>query len=273
MDYIKITFEDLQPEQREILIAQLAEAGYEGFEEKDSSLDAFISKQSFDTTLLNEISFKYQTPYSLQKIAETNWNQVWESNFEPVVVDDYVALRADFHKPITNTKFEIVITPKMSFGTGHHATTYMMIELMKEIDFNGRSVLDFGTGTGILAILAEKSGAEIIHAIDNDDWSITNAEENFNKNSCNKIVLKKASDASSEMKFDIILANINKNVILNNLEILAGLLNQEGTILFSGLLQGDKQDILEAVKKLDLSLKKGLIKDNWIAVQLLSKCA
>jgi ribosomal protein L11 methyltransferase len=273
MDYIKITFADIQPEQREILVAQLADAGYEGFEEKETSLDAFITNKGFDTALLNEISFKYQTPYSLQKIADTNWNQVWESNFEPVVVDDYVALRADFHKPITNTKYEIVITPKMSFGTGHHATTYMMIELMKGIDFNGRSVLDFGTGTGILAILAEKSGAEIIHAIDNDDWSIANAEENFKKNNCDKIVLKKASDASSEMKFDIILANINKNVILDNLEILDGLLKQEGTILFSGLLQSDKQDILDAVKNLGLTLKKDLMKDNWIAVQLLSKCA
>src|SRR5687768_4391393 len=129
MDYIKITFADLQPEQKEILIAQLADAGYDGFEEKDNGLDAFISKNNFDTILLNEISFKYQAVYTIEVIAETNWNQVWESNFEPVIVDGYVAVRADFHKPITNTKFEIVITPKMSFGTGHHATTYMMIAL------------------------------------------------------------------------------------------------------------------------------------------------
>ena len=179
MEYIKITFADLQPEQKEILIAQLADAGYEGFEEKDSSLDAFIKSKSFDTIILKEISFKYQTTYTKEKIAETNWNQVWESNFEPVIVNDYVAIRADFHKPIANTKFEIVITPKMSFGTGHHATTYMMIELMKEIDLNGSSVLDFGSGTGILAILAEKEGAKNIEAIDNDDWSIANAGENF----------------------------------------------------------------------------------------------
>lgn len=273
MDYIRIRFADLQPEQKEILIAQLADAGYEGFEEIHDRLDAFISKKNFDTILLNEISFKYQTPYTLEKIAETNWNQLWESNFEPVVVDDYVAIRADFHKPITNTKFEIVITPKMSFGTGHHATTYMMIELMKNIDFNGKIVLDFGTGTGILAILAEKSGAEKIYAMDNDDWSISNAEENFKKNNCTKIFLKKASESSSEIKFDIILANINKNVILENLETLARSLNTDGIILFSGLLQNDKQEITESVKNLDLILEKSLIKDNWIAVQFLSKCA
>ena len=267
MDYIKITFADLQPEQKEILIAQLADAGYEGFEEKENSLDAFINKKNFDTSLLNEISFKYQTPYTLEKIAETNWNQVWESNFEPVIVGDYVAVRAGFHKPITNTKFEIVITPKMSFGTGHHATTYMMIELMKNIDFKGKSVLDFGTGTGILAILAEKSGAEKIYAIDNDDWSIANAEENFKKNNCSKIVLKKASGASSEIKFDIILANINKNVILENFKILGQLPKPNGVILLSGLLITDKGEILTAAKESDLVLKRELEKNNWIALQ------
>jgi ribosomal protein L11 methyltransferase len=267
MDYIKITFADLQPEQREILIAQLADAGYEGFEEKDTSLDAFINSKSFDTVILNEISFKYQITYIKEKIAETNWNQVWESNFEPVIVNDYVAIRADFHKPITNTKFEIVITPKMSFGTGHHATTYMMIELMKEIDLNGRSVLDFGTGTGILAILAERSGAKTIIAIDNDDWSIANAEENFKKNDCDIIVLRKASDAVTEIKFDIILANINKNVILENLALLNKQLNKGGQILLSGLLEDDKDEILSVVTELNLKLKKELIRNNWIALE------
>jgi ribosomal protein L11 methyltransferase len=266
MDYTKITFTDLQPEQKEILIAQLADAGYEGFEEKDNSLDAFINNKSFDALILNEISFKYQTPYTTEKIAETNWNQIWESNFEPVIVDDYVAVRADFHKPIINTKFEIVITPKMSFGTGHHATTYMMIELMKEIDLAGKSVLDFGTGTGILAILAEKSGAKNIDAIDNDDWSIANAAENFAKNHCTKIILSKASDASSKMKFDIVLANINKNVILENIVLLTRQLNKGGQILLSGLLQNDKDDILSIATELHLKLKKELIRNNWIAL-------
>ena len=268
MDYIKIKFADLQPEQKEILIAQLAEAGYEGFEETDSGLDAFINKKDFDKSLLHEISYKYQTPYTSEKIAATNWNKIWESNFEPVIVEDYVAVRADFHKPINNTKFEIVITPKMSFGTGHHATTYMMIELMQGIDFTNSSVLDFGTGTGILAILAEKSGAEKVNAIDNDDWSIANAEENFKKNACKKIVLKKAEDASSELKFDIILANINKNVILQNLNLLTDQLKQGGLLLLSGFLEKDKNDILESAKLLNLNMQKTLIRNNWIAIQL-----
>ena len=268
MEYIKITFANLQPEQKEILIAQLADAGYEGFEEKETSLDAFINSKSFDKVIVNEISFKYQTPYTKEKIAETNWNQVWESNFEPVIVNDYVAIRADFHKPITNTKFEIVITPKMSFGTGHHATTYMMIELMKGIDLKGKSVLDFGTGTGILAILAAKSEAKNILAIDNDEWSIANAKENFVKNNCTKINLRKASDTASEMKFDVILANINKNVILENLVLLREQLNKGGQILLSGLLEDDKEEILSIATQLNLKLKKELIRSNWIALQL-----
>jgi len=268
MDYLKITFVDLQPEQKEILIAQLADAGYEGFEEGDNFLDAFINKRDFDKKLLNEISFKYQTPFTSKKIAETNWNKIWESNFEPVIVEDYVSIRADFHKPIRNTKFEIVITPKMSFGTGHHATTYMMIELMKEIDFNNKTILDFGTGTGILAILAEKSGAKEIYAIDNDDWSIENAKENFKKNYCKKINLQKASNASSKKRFDVILANINKNVILENFEVLENELKSGGILLLSGLLESDKDDIIKQAKALSLSAKKSLIRNNWIAIQL-----
>jgi ribosomal protein L11 methyltransferase len=268
MDYIRITFADLQPEQKEILIAQLADAGYEGFEEADEGLDAFISKKDFDKSLLNEISYKYQTPYTSKKIAATNWNKIWESNFEPVIVEDYVAVRADFHQPITTTKYEIIITPKMSFGTGHHATTYMMIEMMKEIEFDGKTVLDFGTGTGILAILADKGGAKEVHAIDNDDWSIANAEENFKRNECKNIFLKKASDTSSATSYDLILANINKNVILENFDVLKDQLKNEGILLLSGLLETDRNDILRKAKKLNLSVKKIINRNNWIAIQL-----
>jgi ribosomal protein L11 methyltransferase len=144
----------------------------------------------------------------------------------------------------------------------------MMIELMKGIDFIDHTVLDFGTGTGILAILAERSGAEKIYAIDNDDWSIENAAENFRKNNCKKIILQKVSDARLDKKFDVILANINKNVILQSLDVLKEQLNDRGTLLVSGLLETDKNDILQKIEELKLNFHKCLIRNNWIAIQL-----
>ncbi len=134
--------------------------------------------------MLNDLTSSLQLSFSKTIIEETNWNQVWESNFDPVIVDDFVAVRAHFHEPIKNVQHEIVITPKMSFGTGHHATTYMMMQQMRELDFAGKNVFDFGTGTGVLAILAEKLGAQKVIAIDNDDWSIENADENVKRNNC-----------------------------------------------------------------------------------------
>ena len=273
MDFVKISFVDLQPEQKEILIAQLADAGYEGFEETESNLDAYINKQKFDKGLLHEMTYKYQTPFTSSTIAETNWNKLWESNFQPVIVGNFVGVRADFHSPIVGVDHEIVITPKMSFGTGHHATTYMMIELMQEIDFAGKQVMDFGTGTGILAILAEKLGAAKIVAIDNDDWSIENSKENIERNNCQNIHLRKASDPVAMQRFDVILANINKNVILENLTLLTSLLQLGGQMLFSGLLQDDLEAITESCIKTQTVLEKVFTRDNWIALKILSKCA
>jgi ribosomal protein L11 methyltransferase len=268
MDFVKISFEELQPEQKEILIAQLADAGFEGFEETEQGLDAFIAKKDFDKALVNEITSKYNLQYSSSVIAATNWNAIWESNFEPVVVDDYVTVRAGFHPQANDTKFEIIITPKMSFGTGHHATTFMMMQMMREIDFTGKSVVDFGTGTGVLAILAEKEGAESITAIDNDDWSIENAAENFTMNHCRKIKLEKASEVAAHNKFDIILANINKNVILDNFSALCRQLKNKGLILFSGLLESDRDDIISTANEHKLILFKELTKNNWICLKL-----
>ena len=192
-DYIQITFSDLQPEQKDILIAQLSDAGFDGFEETEIGLEAFIRSKEFDKSLLDEIAFKYQLFYKVSVIKNTNWNLVWETNFAPIIIGNFVSIRADFHEPVKNVEFEIIITPKMSFGTGHHATTYMMIEQMREIDFKEKTVLDFGTGTGILSLLAEKLGAREIIAADNDDWSIENAGENIKRNHSSKVTILKTS--------------------------------------------------------------------------------
>jgi ribosomal protein L11 methyltransferase len=268
-NHIQITFTDLQPEQQDVLIAHLSEAGYEGFEQTDLELKAFISEKSYDKRLLQEMAFKYQVEFNEQVIAAQNWNEVWESNFQPVIVNDFVAIRADFHEPIKNLEHEIVITPKMSFGTGHHATTYMMVQQMREIDFKDKTVFDFGTGTGVLAILAEKLGAKKMIAVDNDDWSICNAEENIQKNNCSRIKLKKADSAEMTGQFDIILANINKNVIVENFPSLISHLNVKGTLLLSGLLAEDEEDILAEASKYPLILSTKTNDKGWISLRFI----
>ena len=265
--HIQITFSDVQPEQQEILIAHLAEIGFESFEEKENELCAFITAGNYDEALLNNLIYKYQLVYQKQIIPEKNWNEVWESHFTPVIIDDFVAIRADFHLPVRGVQHEIVITPKMSFGTGHHSTTKMMIEQMKEIDFAEKTVLDFGTGTGILAILAEKLGAKNVLAIDNDDWSIENAKENFQRNNTTNIELSKKPIDQIAQKFNIILANINKNVILENFSMLAMYLAKRGILLCSGLLKEDEEEILQSAGANKLKVKNAIAEKNWICIR------
>ncbi len=266
-DYLQVSFTSLEPEQADILIARLAEAGYEGFEEKEKELHAFISQEHFDKKFLQELAFKFQLAYTTKSIPEQNWNQLWEANFQPVVVDDFIVVRADFHEPIAGVEYEIVITPKMSFGTGHHATTFMMMQQMRQLDFTQKSVFDFGTGTGVLAILAEKLGAQKVLAVDNDEWSIANAAENLQRNNCGKTELRKADNTLLNESFDIILANINKNVILDNFETLVHLLVPGGCILFSGLLKEDEIDILQKGKEHLLVSAGCFQKDNWLCTK------
>jgi ribosomal protein L11 methyltransferase len=265
-DFISISFTSLQPEQKDILIASLADAGFEGFEEKGDDLLAFIHENDFDEIVLKEIAFKYQLQYKVEKIETVNWNQVWESSYQPVVVDSFCIVRAAFHSPVEGFEHEIVITPKMSFGTGHHATTWMMIKMMQDIDFNKKMVLDFGTGTGILAILAEKLQAKEILAIDNDTWSIENAAENVLSNHCSKINVKEASSIPHQKKFDIILANINKHVILESLPSAVSQLSERGLILISGLLESDREEIIALTTSIGLTLKRELNRNSWICL-------
>lgn len=257
----------MQPEQQDLLIAHLSEAGFEGFEQNDEELKAFIPAGNYDRELIREMAFKYQLGYSEEWIPEQNWNRVWESEFHPVVVDDFVGVRADFHEPLKGVEMEIIITPKMSFGTGHHATTTLMIREMRGLDFSGKRVLDFGTGTGILAILAEKLGAEQVLAIDHDDWSIANAAENLEQNNCGKTVLRKTDRVEGDGSFDIILANINRNVIVENFSALFNHLSPGGSLLISGLLSSDENEIqlLAATYQLKISSKNGL--NDWICLR------
>jgi len=266
-EYVQIEFPDVSAEQKDIFIAKLSLAGFEGFEETENGLKAFIPSKSFREEILEEIAGK-RNVYNKSVIAETNWNKLWESNFDPVVIDEFVAIRAGFHQPIKEVEHEIIITPKMSFGTGHHATTFMMIQQMKQIDFSGKTVLDFGTGTGVLAIVAEKLGAKKIIAVDNDDWSIENADENVKNNNCERIELRKADTASADNDFDVILTNINKNVIFDNFSLLVNQLVPGGVILLSGLLAGDEDVIFHKTSEYSLHIIQTTVRDNWLCLKI-----
>jgi ribosomal protein L11 methyltransferase len=267
-EHVQIEFTSVSPEQRDILIATLAFQGFEGFEETECGLKAFIQAKDFDEAVVREISKDQSAEFNKAIIRETNWNKVWESNFDPVIVDDFVAVRADFHQPLKGVEHEIIITPKMSFGTGHHATTYMMMQQMRQLDFKNKMVLDFGTGTGVLAVFSEKLGAKKIIAIDNDEWSIENATENFRKNGCARIELLKADKVPASIAFDIILANINKNVILDNFASLASQLLPGATLLISGLLKEDENVIFRKMTEYSLHMIQTTVRDNWLCLRI-----
>lgn len=262
MKHIKIEIVTNEYQQEE-LIALFDEYSATGFEQRDEKLIAYFVEDGFVQDEVLKILEGYQ--YNISEVEEQNWNAVWERNFHPVVVDDFCAVRAHFHEAITTVKHEIIVTPKMSFGTGHHATTYMMMEQMREIDFENKTVFDFGTGTGILAILAHKLGAAKVTAIDVDEWSIENAEENFERNNCIAIDVQLSTTVPLE-KFDIILANINRNVILQYLSHLKKALKHQSQLLLSGLLSEDENDIVAACQSHKLHLRKKLERAGWISL-------
>jgi ribosomal protein L11 methyltransferase len=260
---------------KDILIARLSEAGYEGFEEEEGaagdgmgSLHAYIPENGYDAGLLNGLLSPWQLNARQERLPERNWNEEWEKNFEPVVVDGFCGIRAFFHPPATGVEYDLIITPKMSFGTGHHATTYMMLSAMRQLGFNDQPVLDFGTGTGVLAILAEKLGASDVLAIDHDDWCIENAKENIRENNCSHIVVEKMEAIPRNKLFFIILANINKNIILDQLDAMGQHLASGGVILLSGLLQQDIEEIENKAARIELTISDRMTKNNWLCLKL-----
>lgn len=267
-DSIQLTINTPDERLREELIGLLSLFDFDGFEEKDEQLLCFFAEGKIDEEEVKEIINNRGLSYLRSTILPQNWNALWESSFAPVVINNFCCVRADFHQPVAKTKYEIVITPKMSFGTGHHATTYLMIEQMAKMDFKGKRVADFGTGTGILAILAEKLGSSYIWAIDNDDWSIENAKENVQKNDCKVISIEKIDAFKGKQKFDIILANINKNVIIKNLDGLVLGLNKGGQLLLSGLLKADEEDVLLFCRQFKLTHIITIERDNWVSIML-----
>ncbi|QJB39804.1 50S ribosomal protein L11 methyltransferase [Chitinophaga oryzae] len=269
MSHIAITLQ-ASAEQADLLVAQLSDAGYEGFEEQTDQLIAYIPEADFEEALLQSILLPYGISYTKETIQQTNWNAVWESNFEPVRVDGFCGIRAGFHPPFTPAPvYEIVITPKMSFGTGHHATTSSMIRLMQHLSFEGKKVFDFGTGTGILAILADKMGAAKTDAIDYDEWAVNNTLENIHTNHTQHTTVWQADnlDAVTDT-YDIILANINLNVLLRFMSDMRRLMAPDGILLLSGIMPSDEQQILASAVPAGFVLLDKIEKDNWLALKL-----
>jgi ribosomal protein L11 methyltransferase len=260
MNHIQVSIEASEEEQ-EILISELSDLEAIGFEQTATHLLAYFEEYNFHSYEINRL-IENRT-FHITTLPKQNWNLVWENNFQPVIVDDFCAIRADFHQQIKNVEHEIVITPKMSFGTGHHATTYMMIEQMRHIDFVNKNVFDFGTGTGILAILGSRLGAASITAIDNDEWSIRNAEENFQKNNIHSVNLY-VSSVIPENKFDIVLANINRNVLEQYSSALVNILSAKGILLVSGILEEDEKFIVDVFKNLRVANIQQ--KQNWLSI-------
>ena len=258
-------------ETRDLVEAELMNAGFEGVWENNDSLCFYIKEQDLDMELLKSILVQYNLieSYTYRPIETINWNAEWESSFEPIKIGEKCLIRAAFH-PSQNLPFEIIITPKMSFGTGHHETTYLMAEALMEMDLKNKTVLDMGCGTSVLSILAEKLGAAMITAIDNDDWAIENSKENVRDNNCKNIIVVK-NDAGFNGQFDVIMSNINRNINLEMLEKYAPALFTGGIILLSGFYNHDVPDFESRVKTLGLNIVSIKEKNNWACLKI-EKC-
>jgi ribosomal protein L11 methyltransferase len=255
----------------EILIAELGNAGFESFVESEAGVTAYIQKTEWRTNILEGIfvlnSDEFSIEYEYNEVAQTNWNAEWEKNFEPIQVDDLVSIRAPFHEN-PNLKYDIVIEPKMSFGTGHHETTHMMVQHLLKLDLENKKVLDMGCGTGILAIFAEMKGAKPLDAIDIDNWCYENSLENVARNNCENISVYEGDVSLLEdKKYDVIIANINRNILLMDMKVYTNCLNEKGVLLLSGFYEADIPVIDAEVSKFGLTLETTIQRNNWVALK------
>ena len=258
----------------EILVAELGELPFESFIDSDSGIVAYIQKQFWTENILDDLhilsSPEFQISYTIEEIDQVNWNEEWEKNFEAIEVDGICHVRAPFH-PKTDAKFDIVIEPKMSFGTGHHETTHMMIQHLLETDVTGKKTLDMGCGTAILAILAEMKGAQPIDAIDIDNWCYLNSIENAARNNCAQITVYEGdADLLKDKKYDLIIANINRNILLNDMQTYVDCLNKEGVLLLSGFYNEDIPFIDASCTEKGLTYVKKFERNNWVSLKYIN---
>ncbi len=263
----------VEARRRDVLLAFLNELPFESFEEIRGGLVAYLPENQPLEAIeaeLNELQTRYPFEYSREWLKQRNWNAEWEAGFQPVLIEDFCGIRADFHAPLSSVRHEIIINPRMAFGTGHHATTWMMIRLMRDLHLHGTKVLDYGCGTGILAILASRLGAAMIDAVDIELEAFRNTLENTQINNTDNIhVLHGTLDAVLDSGYDVILANINRNIILESLETLHHKLKRNGTLLISGILKQDEDFIRQVALDFRFTIEATLYQEGWAALQLL----
>jgi ribosomal protein L11 methyltransferase len=265
VNYIEIKIHVSQENsQKDILIAELSDLGFESFVEEDNILLAYIPEDSFSPDSLKLLD---KREVKISVIPDQNWNAVWESNYQPVIIANQCLIRAPFHDADPDMKFDIVLQPKMAFGTAHHETTAMMIERLLEEKVTGKRILDMGCGTGVLAILAALKGAKDITAIDNDEWAFRNSIENKKLNGLDFIHVEMGEAGSLKDKgyFDLILANINKNILLTDMQTYCNSLSQNGKIIFSGFYLDDLDDIKKEAKQNGMNFVSNISRNNWVA--------
>jgi ribosomal protein L11 methyltransferase len=256
----------------DILMAELAEIGYDSFLDTDEGLNAYITEDQFSESTLQGLIQKYQgmtdIGYVFDVLEKKNWNEVWEKSYDPIVVDEVCLVRATFHPADDRFPYQIVITPKMSFGTGHHETTALMLSSQLVTDHQGKRVLDVGCGTGILAIMASKLGASQVMAFDLDEWAVENCRENIELNGCRNLSVSQGTigDVDPTERFDIILANINRNVLLQEIPVYARLLGVGGQLLVSGFYEHDTEDIIKVAAGADLIKTEQRVQNQWTCI-------
>lgn len=279
MNYLQLSFNftSVEEYQQDLLIAALADAGFDTFEDTETGFDAFILATNYSETVLNTVLLSFsdvlEFTYEVKQIEPKNWNEEWEKNFNPLIINEDCYVRATFHDPQPQYKYQIVIDPKMAFGTGHHQTTTMMMRYILETEFTNKVVLDMGAGTGILGILASKLGAKHITAIDNDEVCYRSAVENASLNSIENLTsLCGSKESIPNINFDIIFANINRNILLDQIERYAEVLNTNGSIYFSGFYENPDLDMIIAhCEKFNLSYVNHKKEGEWVAAHFEKK--
>jgi len=270
MDFIEVAVQAPQ-DFTDILTAELSEIGYDTFMDTETGFNAYITEGVFSETELQEVIGRYQgmaeISYETNKIAKQNWNEEWEKNFEPLIIGNEVSVRASFHPRPENVQYDIVINPKMTFGTGHHETTTLMIENQLTVDHKDKRVLDMGTGTGILAIMACKLGAKEVVGVEIEDWSVENAAENAELNNCPNITvhLGDVTAVENDQPYDIVLANINRNVLLADMAAYTKLLKNGGPLVLSGFYTEDVPVLQEEAERCGLIFETKREKNNWVS--------